>query len=184
MTVDCWRRAEDVICHKHHSWVGGRRHLDLRGQPDILVANLQYRRLIRRHGRQTVFTAFREAAGICREWVEGRVHDQDFNHRMERFLGPTWQVDVHHPALVAALYPQTVALTRLLADPHWRSLPLQGDAGINALVTEVRRTIAPRYRWDPHPRYRRHEPLVRLFKDDQELQSYCDQHPASFTDAL
>ncbi|TVZ05050.1 hypothetical protein EAS64_10540 [Trebonia kvetii] len=49
-----------------------------------------------------------------------------FSERIGRFLGPGWSVYISSPFVAAAKYPQAVALTRLLASPHWTDL-VTGD---------------------------------------------------------
>ncbi|MEV5710647.1 hypothetical protein [Actinoallomurus sp. NPDC052274] len=61
-----------------------------------------------------------------------------------------------------------MALTRLLATPHWRHLALR-DA---VFVSEVRRTVVPGYYWDPSSYYRYVDPLVRFFREEIEYSSY------------
>lgn len=175
--VRCWRRSEDVICHHHRRWTAGHdpEGLDLTGQPDILQANRQHRRLIRRFGRRTVYNAFTQAEEICNEWIERHrfTTHADFGRRMRLFLGPGWRADFSQPAVSAALYPQVVGLTRLLASPYWRPLAVRDQAGNRAFVAELCRTVHPGYTWNPNPYHRYFEPLVRLYRDEQDSAEYA-----------
>jgi hypothetical protein len=165
--VTCWRRSEDVICHHHRRWTAGHddEGLDLTGQPDILQANRQHQRLISRHGRRTVYNAFTQAKEICDEWIE-----------RHRFIS---HADFSQPAVSAALYPQVIGLTRLLASPYWRPLAVRDQAGNEAFVTELRRTVHPGYTWNPNPYYRYFEPLVRLYRDEQDSPDYAFRYKTS-----
>jgi hypothetical protein len=175
--VKCWRRAEDVICHQHCRWTAGHDEegLDLTRQPDILQANRRHRRLINRYGRRAVFNAFTQASEICNEWIERHrfTGHADFGRRMRLFLGPGWRADFSQPAVSAALYPQVVSLTRLLASPYWRPLAVRDQAGNEAFVAELRRTVRPGYTWNPNPYHRYFEPIVRLYRDEQDSAEYA-----------
>jgi hypothetical protein len=181
--VRCWRRSEDVICHHHRRWTAGNNEegLGLTRQPDILHANRQHQRLINRYGHRTVFNAFTQASEICNEWIERHrfTGHTDFQRRMRLFLGPGWQADFSQPAISAALYPQVVGLTRLLASPYWRPLAVRDQTGNNAFVAELRRTAHPDYTWNPNPYYRYFEPLVRLYRDEQDSAEYAYRYKTS-----
>jgi len=106
----CWNLHEDLLCFRHRRWIGDGRDYahhaqpDLSGHPDILAANRGHRRLIRRHGRHTVMTAFREATYICDRWHQRRAHDEEFSRIMRIFHGPHWQVSATDPTIHAARY--------------------------------------------------------------------------------
>lgn len=170
--VSCWRRSEDVVCHRHRRWIGGRTELDLTDQSDIVLANRLHQKLIRRHGRRPVFYAFNQASDIIEEWTDRGKHRGGYERRMELFLGPRRIIDRDHPARFAAQYPEIVALTRLLSSPHWRHLALRDAAGNDVFVSEVRRTVVPGYYWDPSSYYRYVDPLVRFFREEIEYSSY------------
>jgi hypothetical protein len=165
--VGCWRRSEDVLCRHHCRWTAGTHELDLFGQPSVLKAQRQHQKLIRHHGRRPVLMAFYRASDIIDEWHRRGHHRDGYEQRMKRFLGPTRSVDRDHPAVFAARYPQIVALTRLLVSSYWRALALSDPTGNDAFVAEVRRTIAPDYRWNPNPHQRYTEPLVRFYRYEQ-----------------
>ncbi|MFI6519907.1 hypothetical protein ACIBF1_30440 [Spirillospora sp. NPDC050679] len=153
--ITCWRRGEDVICHRHRRWIGTRQQLDLTGHEEILKANKRHLRLISRHGRRTVLDAFTEASSIFDAWVYRHHHCGYVNEHLERFHGPNWDLRYDAPTLAAAQYPPIVALTRLLASPHWRRLATRDHASAlfaefpkTVLGEEIRRTVAPSYRWE------------------------------------
>jgi hypothetical protein len=56
------------------------------------------------------------------------------------FHGTSWNVAREDPTAHASMYVPTVALTRLLADPRWKSLALRLQDNA-AFVAEVRRTV-------------------------------------------
>jgi len=154
LPVRCWKRPEDVVCLRHHRWTGpgaGTDQPDLSAQPDILQAHKQHRRLVRRFGRDAVAFEFAIADQICRRWHEHRQHDGGFRDRMLIFHGSGWQVSPASPTVAAAIYPQSVALTRLLASPYWQALSAPSRPDRQELfIAEVRRTVAPGYQW-PQP---------------------------------
>ena len=159
--VTRWALHDDVVCGRHGRWISkDHDQPDLTGQPEILRAHQRHRRLIRRHGRDPVMRAVRDAQHICTGWRLNGLPDPGYDRRMEIFCGPGWDDrDEWTPhAWDAAAYPQSVALARLLASPYWRERIL-GDhwAGHDEFTAELRRTVAPGYFWDYRPptRWRR-----------------------------
>lgn len=56
-------------------------------------------------------------------------------------------------AVAAAVYPQAVALTRLLASSYWQAMSAAGSPGNRMMFSaEVRRTVALGYTWPPPDR--------------------------------
>ena len=86
-----WALHDDVVCSRHRRWIS-RYHEqpDLTRQPEILHAHQRHRRLIRRHGRDPVMRAFRDAQHICIGWRLNGLPDPGFDRRMEIFCGPGW----------------------------------------------------------------------------------------------
>ena len=84
-----WALHDDVVCSRHRRWIS-RYHEqpDLTRQPEILHAYQRHRRLIRRHGRDPVMRAFRDAQHICIGWRLNGLPDPGFDHRMEIFSAP------------------------------------------------------------------------------------------------
>lgn len=159
--VTRWALHDEVICCRHRRWISkDHAQPDLTAQPEILHAHRRHRRLIRRHGRDPVMRALRDARHICIGWRLDGLSDPGFSRRMEIFCGPGWDDRDEWPAQTsdAATYPQTVALARLLASPYWRERILGSHwAGHDEFTAELRRTVAPDYTWDyrPRPRWRR-----------------------------
>lgn len=176
--VRCWKRPEDVVCLRHRRWIGPGAETgqpDLSAHPDILQAHKRHLRLVRRFGRDTVAFEFAVADSICRHWHGQHQHDARFRDRMLVFHGPGWQASPASATVAAAIYPQAVALTRLLASPHWRALSSPGHSDRQALfIAEVRRTAAPGYLW-PQP-CRPADPLDIWITEHHML----GHHPALF----
>lgn len=199
--VTRWALHDDVVCARHRRWISqDQAQPDLAAQPEILTAHRRHRRLIRRHGRDTVMRAFRDAHHICIRWRLDGIPDPGFGQRMETFHGPGWQDhdDDETHTLDAATYPQSVALTRLLASPHWRGQIL-GNRWPDEFAAEVSRSVAPGYIWDTYPRIRwrrdtddplhewriqtnrlEHEPLPpgHPWNLPETLQTSGDDHPS------
>lgn len=169
----CRNRPEDIVCLRHRRWLSDGddtadpRQPDLTGVPAVLSANLAHRRLIRSHGHPATAEAFTLAREICRHWHERREHQQQYFELMAILRPGRTQTSATDPAAFAARYPQTVAVTRLLASPHWRGTAQQGWPRPTQFIAELRRTAAPQFRWNldyPHgPR----EPLIKVIINDR-----------------
>jgi TniQ len=162
LPVRCWKPPEKVICLRHRRWIGpaaSAEQPDLTGQPDILQAHKRHLRLVRRFGRSDVAVVLGIADQICRRWVEQRQYDEGFCERMRIFRGPDWKASSADPAVAAAIYPQAVALARLLVSPYWQSLAHLKGRGKERFLREVHTTVAPGYprRWPQ--RYPSADPL-------------------------
>jgi hypothetical protein len=159
----CRTHPEQVICLRHRRWIrsaAATAQPCLDNQPDILQAHKQHLRLVRRFGREEVMLGFAAAEHICRQWHAQRQHDEQFGRRMRIFHGSDWLLPAADPTIAAAAYPQVVALARLLTSPYWRSLVTSfPDAGESLFAQEVRKTVAPEYKW-PQSRSSR-DPLYR-----------------------
>jgi hypothetical protein len=177
--VTRWALHDDVVCGRHRRWISqDQTQPDLTDQLEILTAHRRHRRLIRRHGRDTVMRAFRDAHHICLRWRLDGIPDTGYGHRMEIFHGPGWRDrdDDETQTSDAAAYPQAVALTRLLATPYWRKRILGKDWPLpEEFETEVRRTVAPGYIWGIYPRTRwrrdRDDPLLEWRFRTRHLES-------------
>jgi hypothetical protein len=177
--VTRWALHDDVICGRHRRWISqGQAQPDLTAQPEILTAHRRHRRLIRRHGRDTVMRAFRDACHICLGWRIDGIAGHGYAHRMEIFHGPRWRDrdDDETQTSDAATYPQTVALTRLLASPYWRERILgKSWPWPDEFEAEVRRTVAPAYTWGTYPPIRwrrdRDDPLLEWRSHTRRLES-------------
>jgi hypothetical protein len=150
-----WQTHENVICARHQLWThvpyrGPEAQPDLRDHPEIVEANRQHRRLIRRFGRPAVHFAFEQARRICAEWHKDRATRRYLPGLVERLdaLGCNRRLMPGDPAEDAALYPHAVALTRLLASPWWSGQILGehssdqvaiGDLDLNRIDAEITR---------------------------------------------
>jgi hypothetical protein len=176
--VTRWALHDDVVCGRHRRWISkDHEQPDLTRQPEILRAHRRHQRLIRRHGRDPVMRALRDARHICTGWRLDGLRDPGYDRRMETFCGPGWDdPDTWEPqAFDAAAYPQSVALARLLASPYWRACILGTHwAGHDEFTAELRRTVTPDYTWDYRPPARRHrnrdDPLTEWRLQTRRLQ--------------
>lgn len=180
--VTVWALHDQVVCRRHRRWLSeDTTQPDLSGQPEILDAARRHQWLIRRHGRDTVMRAYRDARSICIGWrLEPHDHAPGFQQRMRVFHGCAWpeiEEDCDQ-TFEAANYPQVVALTRLLASPYWRERILErGWPWHDEFIDELRRTVAPDYLWSIHPRRRRsgrredrYDPLLEWKIDARRLE--------------
>lgn len=192
--VTRWALHDDVVCGRHRRWISeDQAQPDLTAQPEILTAHRRHRRLIRRHGRDTVMRAFRDAHHICIGWRLDNIRDHGYAHRMEIFHGPGWRDrdDDETQTSDAATYPQTVALTRLLASPYWRERILgKSWPWPDEFEAEVRRTVAPGYTWGNYPPIRwrrdRDDPLLEWRSHTRRLESgpLPPEHPWNLPETI
>ena len=150
--------AENNVCRTHQTWIGAGNSDDagqpgLRGCPGITAAQTRHYRLIRRHGRRETFNAFLGAREIWTtlEWLQG--YDTERDQRIRQLTRPAAapgpgpeDLDYDDPLHHAAIYPETVALTAILASPRWRKTAL---------------ARAPRDREPFHAEFTRRVPLPR-----------------------
>jgi hypothetical protein len=150
-TVWCWKHPESVICLRHRRWVSSLSaddQPDLNGQPDIIRAHRRHLRLVRRLGRDAVAAGYAQAREVCQDWLARAWHLDGYSQRMAIFHGPDWGRAWTSATVAAAMYPQAVALARLLSSPYWQAQVRTGDLSGQELFThEVRRTAAPEYVW-------------------------------------
>lgn len=164
--IYCLEWQDVVICLIHRRWIGpgdiryGHSQPDLTNQPDILQAAKRYRRIVRRHGRVNAARAYAEASSICHQWRQSTTSDDTFIHRMQIFHGEEWSVPWDDVTVHAAVYPQVIALTRLLVSPYWQSIALQEFPIPHLFIKEIQRTVNSLYNWDSSSHFRRHEPLI------------------------
>jgi hypothetical protein len=156
--VRIWAAHEDTVCLRHRRWLGDAcggdwDQLDLTACPDIARANRRHRNLIIRHGRPAVHDAYETARDICWKWfLQGRRFPSTA-HRLGLLLGDRGCA-FFESAPQAALYPNVVALTSILASSSWRTLALsndQVDIGrfVRRVATEVTDGYHPRGGQDP-----------------------------------
>jgi hypothetical protein len=134
--IDVWCRHEHNICLRHRLWIGPgadhpRDQVDLAAHPDIVHAQVRHLRLIRRHGRGIVHTAYRTARliwGILthRGWglPDAVVRDvrlpAGFGHQ-------DWPANQRDPVHLAATHPEVITLTQLLVSPQWRPFAMSAS---------------------------------------------------------
>jgi hypothetical protein len=121
-----WTLHEDDIVCLRHRCLRDSQPRDLGGFPEILAANRRHRLLIRRYGREPVRQAFDDARNIVMAWDDrNEIHEPYV--RLGAIAGDKyWRAGWDSKLTRAARYPETVALTRLLVAPQWRSLALFG----------------------------------------------------------
>jgi hypothetical protein len=116
------------VCSRHRLWIGSAsyegRFLDVSPISAIVSAQARHRRLAYRYGAQDTEHAFLTA----REAVQ---YVRDLPKSVDRALGilcpDRTRIFGDDPAFLAAIYPDTVALTVLLLSPYWRSLASNED---------------------------------------------------------
>ena len=159
-----WASVENNVCRAHQVWIGPGasdydRQTDLRAHADITAAQTRHNRLTRRHGRHETFTAFVDAREIWTtlEWVHGYTTERDQRIRRHPGTDPD-DLDYDDPLHHAAIYPETVALTAILASPSWRKTALARAPGDREpFHAEFTRRVTPHH---PQPAL-----LLRLVRE-------------------
>ena len=137
-TVWCWKYPESVICLRHRRWASSLSaddQPDLNGQPDIIQAHLRHLRLVRRLGRDAVAAGYAQAREVCEDWLARAWHLDGYQQRMAIFHGPGWGRVWTSATVAAAMYPQAVALARLLSSPYWQAQVRSGLVRARAVHT-------------------------------------------------
>ncbi len=192
--VSCQLRDEDVLCHRHLRWLGSYHHNNtqprLDNHPQILRANRRHRQLISRYGSDLIDQAHREATYICQHWYRHHDHTDSFLANLNTFHStpPTTLLQLNPifeaaPILEAAAYPQIVALTRLLASPYWKHLPLGNETQIQTFTDELHRTVSPNFDWIARILRGQPDPLAAMFCA-QALAVAQDQRQAPYLAAV
>jgi hypothetical protein len=169
-------QPEDVVCLRHRRWMGDNRtgpehQPSLAAHPEILRANQRHRRIIRARGPAAARSAYHHAGWVCDHWRRHRVHMHQFEQLLDRFHPPGVMIFEADPTVEACAYPQVIALTRILASPHWRELPFGSNIERARFQNEVRRTVAPHFTWTTLMFYGHRDPLVELFLDEAHVRS-------------
>lgn len=177
VTVICHLRPDEILCRRHLRWIGAGHHIDqqpyLGGQPQILIAGKHHRRLLTKLGRERIEPAQAEASYICAQWRRRREHTDSLIATLRAFqtagigtgsyrTAADGYISDDDPVVEAAAYPQVVALTRMLASPYWRSLPIGDQDDLDQFLRELRRTVAPQFNWTGRAYQRGGDPLVNL----------------------
>jgi hypothetical protein len=70
---------------------------------------------------------------------------------MRIFHGPDWRLPRTDPTIAVAIYPQVIALTRLLSSPYWQAqVSHDNPPGQERFAREARRTADPLCQWILH----------------------------------
>ncbi|MFE9613868.1 TniQ family protein [Streptomyces sp. NPDC006012] len=117
------------VCHRHHRWLLGDEQHDLTRLPEILRANLQHHRIVRRGAHPSTALAYIDARDRLTRWFtsesSGEALRQRWNCRLH-VLGEDPFGDPHRPSdarIELAIHPETIVLSGLLASPRWRDRP-------------------------------------------------------------
>src|SRR6266536_3216302 len=154
--IDVWYRHEHNICLRHPLWTGPgvdnpRDQVNLAAHPDIVNAQARHLRLIRRHGRGVVHTAYRTARLI---WETLTNRGWGLPHAIVRdiplpagFGHQNWPADARDPVHAAATYPEVITLTQMLVAPHWRPFAMSAStADHDRFRAEFQRRLPPAHR--------------------------------------
>ncbi len=126
-TAFVWATHEQLVCHRHQRWLGDGTadpgtQLSIRHCSDITRANRRHRNLIVRLGREHVRGIYAAATTIVRKWFRRGDRYTSTSRRLDTLLGDRDSCSFLEPHPHAALYPNAVALTAILASPYWRTL--------------------------------------------------------------
>lgn len=161
--VYVWMRHDQIVCLRHKLWIGPGAHsaqdqLDLAKVPEVVAAQRKHRALIRRLCRKWVFAVFPRAFEFADSWVPAKTRRQ----RYAQLRAPRWYPPGKFPFRGAhwnaAICPEAVALTGVLASPRWRSsgLAADDDESLQLIVQQIRARALPDY--DPD---QESEPILR-----------------------
>jgi hypothetical protein len=135
--------AHKPLCQRHKLWLRDW-HAPLDHAPELLHAQRQHCRHVRRHGdggrAERAYTA---AAWIVLMWALNDWHQplhQVWDDRLDR-LGVTQTVVASRGTLAAMTYPEVVTLTGLLAQPAWTARRGTGPAAWPRLLSAVQRKL-------------------------------------------
>jgi hypothetical protein len=119
-------QAHRHLCVRHGLWLRTTTQVEVTRAPEVACAQRRHARLARRGDPDRVATAHAAAHVIVLDWYGGRWH-RDLTDRWQARLHALG-VDPRSPTLLpwadyldAAVYPEAVALTSLLASPTWRA---------------------------------------------------------------
>jgi hypothetical protein len=159
--VTCWLPTEFNLCPSHRIWLGAatrgstdaEQH-DLAELPQLLHAQHRHTRLARRYGRRTSAEAFTEAARVTFSWARRGHYVKHRQQLLQTLRGhqPTnGRLPRDDPFIPLVTYPETVALTAVLAQPQWRHPParykdlVESAAAIYRFSKEVRSQLGTRF---------------------------------------
>jgi hypothetical protein len=117
------------VCHRHSRRLLGAEQHDLTLLPEVLRANLQHHRIVRRGTHPFTELAFIDARDYLTRWFTGEQSGEPLRQRWNRrleVLGEDPFGDPHRPSeprIEAATYPEVIVLTGLFTSPHRRDHP-------------------------------------------------------------
>jgi TniQ len=151
--TNVWATHDMNVCLRHRTWIGPGNQApypqpNLAGQPEIVQAQRRHHRLIRRQGRATIRAAFNVASGLWNNLstADGYNHERDARIAREHQQTIHWGGDPDEPIAQAAIYPEAVALTAVLASTRCRALATSRNPADNRLFhDELRRRVTPHH---------------------------------------
>lgn len=120
-----WATHDVNICLMHRLWIGDGNdepchQLELRSHPDIVHAQIRHQRIVRSRGRVATRAAFHAARGL---WTSMSTMPGYTGQRDARTARLCAQASTAEEAVLNAVtYPETVAVTAMLASPYWRAI--------------------------------------------------------------
>jgi len=154
--TEVWLTHDRTLCLRHQLWIGygndqPAHQLDLRPCPDIVQAQIHHQQITRRRGRPAAREAFHTARGLWEHISTTPGYTQPREARTARIT--THDTAAEDAVTSAATYPETVALTAMLASPHWRAIVLSRKPADNhRFHHEFARRVAPGHHKNGYPR--------------------------------
>jgi len=150
--VYVWMRHDQIVCLRHKLWIGPGAHraedqLNLVKVPEVVSAQRKHRVLIHRLRRRWVFAVFPLAFGFADSWVHMKTRRQRFDQLRAPRGYPPGKFPFRGAHWNAVIYPETVALTGVLASRRWRSggLAAGDDESLQLIVQQIRSRVLPGY---------------------------------------
>jgi hypothetical protein len=150
--VYVWMRHDQIVCLHHNLWIGPGAHsaekqLDLAKVPEVVTAQRKHRVLIRRLRRKWVSAVFPRAFEFADSWVPAKTRRQRYVQLRAPRGYPPGKFPFRGAHWNAAIYPETVALTGVLASRPWRSSGLAAgdDESLQLIVQQIRSRVLPGY---------------------------------------
>ena len=150
--VYAWMRHDQIVCLRHNLWIGlgaysAENQLDLAKLPEVVAAQRKHRVLIRRLRRGWVSAVFPRAFEFADSWVPMKTRRQRFAQLRAPRGYPPGKFPFRGAHWNAAIYPEAVALTGVLASPRWRrsGLAADDDESLQLIVQQIRTRVLPDY---------------------------------------
>jgi len=130
-----------------------RNQLDLRPCPDIVHAQIRHQRILRSRGRPAARSAFLAARGLWAYMSTAPGYTWQRDARTARISAQARVITAEEAAGSAVTYPETVALTAILASPAWRTIALsRKPADSRRFHHELRRRVTTSHTDSSYPR--------------------------------